>query len=1573
MKNLTTSFARAAMLLLLAVFTTTPALAQEPDLGFITNVPTVDGGQASGWSDGALWHLVDGDLTSKYGVTNANPWIEFHYSSAITPKGYALWTAGDTEGRRNPKTWTIMAKNSGDADWTVLTTVDNSAGDKLPMANNTRTLFSLDNSTAYQYYRFEATRTTSGENANQFQLAELQFCTVSPAPYLQYARVTGLQSSYQYDDGNDIAIDYTVTAPDGNVLTKGTHFTETIKNSSDETVTSVAAKGNYTLTITAIAPYYGSQTLNFSVIDGNDLSTITSNYTAQDGETLTGTLGSNVKISIADGATVTLNDVTINGNGTGNNCNWAGITCEGDATIILKEGSINNVTGFFGKSGIFVPQGKTLTIKGSGTLYATCGTASDGYSVGAGIGGSNSQPAGNIRIEGGVIYATGAAAGGAGIGGGWAANASCGSITITGGTVTATGGVSAAGIGAGYSSSSNFKPYCGDIIISGGTVCANGGWGSAGIGGSADSNCGKITITNEVYSVTAQKGDNAPYSIGAGKSSSCGTVTIGGVETGNIAQSPITYKPSENFNYTVAFNRNGGSGSMDNQQFLYGFAQNLRANTFTYTGRNFLGWSTTPDDEVAYTDGQSVTTVTNATANSTVTLYAQWNHNIDLSTLTGNFTAINGDVLTGTLGGNYKISIAGGATVTLNDVTINGNGTDSNCNWAGITCEGDATIILKEGSINNVTGFYFRSGIFVPQGKTLTIKGSGTLYATCGTASNGHSSVGAGIGGSNSQPAGNIRIEGGVINATGGRNGAAGIGSGYSKGASCGSITITGGTVTATGGGYAAGIGAGYSGSSNPKPNCGDIIISGGTVYAYGGNNSAGIGGSADSNCGIITITNEVYSVTAQKGNNAPYSIGAGKSSSCGTVTIGGIETGNIAQSPITYKPSENFNYTVAFNRNGGSGSMDNQQFLYGFAQNLRANTFTYIGRNFLGWSTTTDGEVAYTDGQSVTTVTNATANSTVTLYAQWNHNIDLSTLTGNFTAINGDVLTGTLGGNYKISIAGGATVTLQNATINGVDNSSYDWAGITCEGNATIVLASGTMNTVKGFYMGNSGIYVPAGKTLTINGSGTLNASAYDFGCGIEAAGNVIIQSGTITATGGKQAAGIGSKNRQQNSGNITITGGTVTTTGGSGAAGIGSASGASCGNITISGGIVTTTGGPAAAGIGSGYIGSTCGGITITTGVTSVTATKGEASNNSIGAGNGSSCGTITIGGVEKGKISQSPFVTYPYTVAFNANGGTGTIEDMNFMYNVPQNLSDNTFTHTNGAFIEWNTQAGGSGTALADGQNVSNLASTSGATVTLYAQWQGGELVDGTPYKATQDGSVSTATYTRTIEESRVGKHQSWLVPFDYTIKATDLDKFSFYKINMIANAPNPGEGTSSDLWVFLTKLETAGIVLHANMPYVIKAKEAVTNYAFTSSNVTLKAKNTGVILKTETAEDVYSFYATYEDTPASGSDQFYYVSSLGNICLGTSVTIGPYRWIVRKTNKFGGTTSYAREMHFFDGEEDDATGLNEFDNFTNSQSDDCWYDLSGRIVKSSNSPSVKLPRGIYIHGGRKEAIR
>ena len=75
----------------------------------------------------------------------------------------------------------------------------------------------------------------------------------------------------------------------------------------------------------------------------------------------------------------------------------------------------------------------------------------------------------------------------------------------------------------------------------------------------------------------------------------------------------------------------------------------------------------------------------------------------------------------------------------------------------------------------------------------------------------------------------------------------------------------------------------------------------------------------------------------------------------------------------------------------------------------------------------------------------------------------DLSTVAADCTAEDGCILTGTLNGNYKITIADGATVLLNGVTINGTNNSSYAWAGLNCNGDATIILKDGTTNTVKG------------------------------------------------------------------------------------------------------------------------------------------------------------------------------------------------------------------------------------------------------------------------------------------------------------------------------------------------------------------------------------------------------------------------------------------------------------------------------------------------------------------------------
>ena len=416
--------------------------------------------------------------------------------------------------------------------------------------------------------------------------------------------------------------------------------------------------------------YEGTVELPGSTVD---LSKITADYIAQDGEILTGTLGTRVKISIADGATVTLRNVIINGEDN-RDYKWAGITCEGNATLFI-EGS-NSVRDFYmDYPGVYVPENKTLTIKGTGSLTAK------GSNIGAGIGGGRQL--------------------------------NCGNIVCDGGTITAIGGIFAAGIGGGR-------------------------WGR----------CGNITIKNTVTQIKAIRGNRAPNSIGAGDDGTCGLVTIGVKVTGNIIERIYIYPEDPSFDPSV----------------------------------------------------------------------------VDLSTVTGEYTAQDGETLTGTPSAKVILSILDGATVTIKDVT----------NDDAINCIGDAVIILE--GINYLKGSSGRSGICVPLGHTLTIKGNGALTAK-------GDGAGAGIGGD--VECGNIIIESGTITAIGGAKAAAGIGvcnSSYSRG---GNITIkdTVRKVTAI-----KGDGGTHSIGVSDYDTCGTITIGSmvGTSkispYTYNGKGSNGFG-----------------------------------------------------------------------------------------------------------------------------------------------------------------------------------------------------------------------------------------------------------------------------------------------------------------------------------------------------------------------------------------------------------------------------------------------------------------------------------------------------------------------------------------------------------------------------------------------------------------------------------------------------------------------------------------------------------------------------------------------------------
>ena len=149
----------------------------------------------------------------------------------------------------------------------------------------------------------------------------------------------------------------------------------------------------------------------------------------------------------------------------------------------------------------------------------------------------------------------------------------------------------------------------------------------------------------------------------------------------------------------------------------------------------------------------------------------------------------------------------------------------------------------------------------------------------------------------------------------------------------------------------------------------------------------------------------------------------------------------------------------------------------------------------------------------------------------------------------------------------------------------------------------------------------------IELDGNNELKSGASRAGLEKTSTGKLTLkddnkETGSLTATGGASAAGIGGDWKGSGE-NITITGGTVDATGGYGSAGIGGGKEGKGENITITGGTVNATSNDGA-GIGGGLLGSGEN-IAITGGTVNATGTDGAG----IGGGNGGVGKNITITG--------------------------------------------------------------------------------------------------------------------------------------------------------------------------------------------------------------------------------------------------------------------------------------------------------------------------------------------------------
>ncbi len=584
--------------------------------------------------------------------------------------------------------------------------------------------------------------------------------------------------------------------------------------------------------------------------------------------------------------------------------------------------------------GIEVASGNKLVITeaSTGTLNVT-----GGYD-GAGIGGGNGRSAGDITIWNGTINATGSNDG-AGIGDGKDGSGG-GNITIYGGTIKARS-VDGAGIGGGQGSSG------GKIIIYDGVVEAKStGWG-AGIG-SGWFNRGDITIDIKGGTVKAIA-EEGGAGIGGGSGQDAGKITIsggtveavsnyggagigGGVYYGNGGTVRIT--GGVVFANSLRGPKDIGSGAPDEDEVLSDGTLEISGSAAL-----FLKHDTCPPPT---TSTHTHINVSGHTANASVYGYpVAWSGNF------GAYLFL------------YPLSydLGGGAASPANPPYYGpqcSSFTLVNPTKTGYTFTGWTGTEIAEPSFSvnispSFTGARDYTANWRPNTYTVNYHANG---GTGSTASGSHTYDEANVLTANGFTRIGYTFAGWATSASGAVK--------YNDGQSVQNVTaVDGATVTLYANwtpntytvSYDANGGEGSTGLSSHTYDTAKALTA--NDYTKTGYTFAGWANSAE---GAIAYSNgqSVLNLTSENG---------------GSVTLFAKWTPN--------------NYTVSYDPNGGVGSTASGSHTYDAAQTLTLNGFTRTGYTFAGWATSAQGTVAYTDGQSVSNLTEV-AGGTVTLYAKW-------------------------------------------------------------------------------------------------------------------------------------------------------------------------------------------------------------------------------------------------------------------------------------------------------------------------------------------------------------------------------------------------------------------------------------------------------------------------------------------------------------------------------------------------------------------------------------------------------------
>uniref|UniRef100_UPI0034A12898 beta strand repeat-containing protein n=3 Tax=Eubacterium callanderi TaxID=53442 RepID=UPI0034A12898 len=684
--------------------------------------------------------------------------------------------------------------------------------------------------------------------------------------------------------------------------------------------------------------------------------------------------------------------------------------------------------------------------------------------------------------------------------------------------------------------------------------------------------------------------------------------------------------------YTIQFDGNtADGGSTPEQTMTYDQAASLTANGYTKTGYTFSGWNTQPDGGgTTYTDGQNVTNLTSKEGDK-VTLFAQWRANSYTIQFDGN-TADGGDTASQSMTYDTAVNLtANGYTKT--GYTFTGWNTQS---------DGGGTAYTEGQNVVNLTSV---------EGERVTLyaqwrANSYTIHFDGNTADGGDT-------------ASQSMTYDTAVNLTA---------NGYTKTG----YTFTGWNTQPDGGGTAYTDGQNVSNLSSKE---GDSV----TLYAqwransytiqYDGNNADG-GDMANQSMTYDQAAN----LTANSYAKTGYTFAGWNTRPDGAGTAYGNEQSVVNLTPddgsiITlYAQWHANNYKVAFDGNtADSGSMSDQPMAFDIEVNLTANAYTKTGYTFVGWNTEKGGEgTAYTDGQTVVNLT-AVEGETVTLYAQWRANKYIIHFDGN-TADGGSTT------EQAMTYDTAATLTANGYTKTGYTfigwNTQPDGGGMAYDDGQSVINL--TPND---------------GETVTLYAQWHANSYTIQFDGNTADSGSMTDQSMTYD-----QAA-----------------------------------------SLTANGYIKT----------GYAFVGWNTqpdgGGTAYTDGQTVSNLTSEEG-------------GTVTL---------FAQWRANNYTIHFDGNTADGgSTPEQAMTYDQAASLTTNGYTKTGYTFMNWNTQRDGGGTAYTDGQNVSNLSSEEGDSVTLYAQWRAnrytvqfdGNTADGgsTPEQAMtydQAASLTINGYTKT----------------------------------------------------------------------------------------------------------------------------------------------------------------------------------------------------------------------------------